>query len=214
MNNSELQKKKDQTFFDEYNKRVENTSSKDNKRLFPISGMQISTTGLEKPNAKLTKMLNQSTKTSSITNDGKSESNLMSNYIGIGNTGDEEVLQNQKNKRTQNDHKQSYIGEDFYSKNKKEGSTIKPDKTYMSNKTGMLENQETGNIKPFVEELYFLNKSEIIFDEDCFGPALEDSDIEFLPEEEKEYLVQRQKMKEEGKDNLHHQRDFFQYLKL
>ena len=70
----------------------------------------------------------------------------------------------------------------------------------------MLENQETGNSKPFVEELYFLNKSEIIFDEDGFGPALEDSDIEFLPEEEKEYLVQRQKMKEEGKDNMHHQR--------
>ena len=206
MNNSKLQKKKDQTFFDEYNERVENTSSKDNKRLFPISGMQISTTDNEKPNAKLTKMLNQSTKTSSITNDGKLESNLMSNYIGIGNTGDEDVLQNQKNKITQNDHKQGYIGENFHSKNKKEGSTIKPDKTSMSNKTGMLENQETGNLKPFVEELYFLNKSEIIFDEDDFGLPLEDSDIEFLPEEEKEYLVKRQKMKEEGKDNMHHQR--------
>ena len=197
---SKFQKKEDKEFLDEFNNGLENTS------LFPILGTQSSIADSGKPPKKLVKMMKHSTQTSSFTNDEKLEHNLMSDFIGTDNKGDEEVLQHKKHKRTQNDHKQGFRGQNVPSKNNKGGSTIKPGKTSLSNKKDMLDNQETGNSKPFVEELYFLNKSEIIFDEDDFGPPLEDSDIEFLPEEEKEYLVQRQKMKEEGKDNMHHQR--------
>ena len=60
--------------------------------------------------------------------------------------------------------------------------------------------------KPFIEEFFFRNKSNLDFNEDEMGPPLEDSEVEFLPEEEKEYLVQRQKIGEEGRNNSHHQR--------
>jgi hypothetical protein len=159
---SKFQKKEDKEFLDEFNNGLENTS------FFPILGTQSSIADSGKPPKKLVKMMKHSTQTSSFTNDEKLEHNLMSGFIGTDSKGDE---------RTQNDHKQGFRGQNVPSKNNKGGSTIKPDKTSMPNKKEMLENQETGNSKPFVEELYFLNKSEIIFDEDDFGPPLEDSDI-------------------------------------
>ena len=109
-------------------------------------------------------------------------------------------------KRTLNNQNEESKGDKTNSQHKKVDHTKQPEGTTMSNKNESSEIQDSDNLTPFIEELYFLNKSEIVIDEDDYGPPLEDSDIEFLPEEEKAYLAQRQKIGEEGNNNTQHQR--------
>jgi hypothetical protein len=205
-NESKLKKKEEQKFFEEYNKRVDNKSSKDNQRLAPMFGTQVSTTVDEKPPKKFAKNLNNLTQIFHVTDSEESDYNSLSNYNGIDNEEDEENLQNLEIKRTLNNQNEESKGDKTNSQHKKVDHTKQPEGTTMSNKNESSEIQDSDNLTPFIEELYFLNKSEIVIDEDDYGPPLEDSDIEFLPEEEKAYLAQRQKIGEEGNNNTQHQR--------
>jgi hypothetical protein len=203
---SKLKKKEGQKFLEEYNKRVEKKSSKDNQRLVSTFGTQILTPVDEKPAKNFAKMLNNFTQIFNITDSEESDYNSLSNYIGIDNTEDEENLQNWGIKRTLNNQNKESKGDKINSPKKKVDHTKQPEGTTISNKTELSEIQDSDNLTPFIEELYFLNKSEIVVDEDDYGPPLEDSDIDFLPEEEKAYLARRQKIREEGNNNTQHQR--------
>jgi hypothetical protein len=233
-NESSLKEKEDEKLLEELNDKEEKASVVGTKKFVSTFGTQNSAaeneTKTEKPStttiSKPKKLANiwknstqQTTKSFSVYDPKKEGYNLKSNYYDIDNSTDNKVLQNQKNKANPTDFDQdtdSNLTEKYVRKNGKQIQTKNErvdDKTKTLAKNSISSKKESSeiqeeqeNLKPFVEELYFLNKSEIIFDEDDFGLPLEDSDIEFLPEEEKEYLVQRQKMEEEDKDNTQHQR--------
>jgi hypothetical protein len=233
-NESSLKEKEDEKLLEELNDKEEKASVVGTKKFVSTFGTQNSAaeneTKTEKPStttiSKPKKLANiwknstqQTTKSFSVYDPKKEGYNLKSNYYDIDNSTDNKVLQNQKNKANPTDFDQdtdSNLTEKYVRKNGKQIQTKNErvdDKTKTLAKNSISSKKESSeiqeeqeNLKPFVEELYFLNKSEIVFNEDDIGPPLEDSEIKLLPEEEKDYLAQRQKMDEEVKDKSHYQK--------
>jgi hypothetical protein len=135
--------------------------------------------------------------------DSDEESNIQKNLNTVIDSKEKQMsidFNQEKNSSQQGLKKEE---ENISTTNEKVDDPLSQENKSILNVSGAYKSDDT---KPFIEEFFFRNKSNLDFNEDEMGPPLEDSEVEFLPEEEKEYLVQRQKIGIEGNNNSHHQR--------
>ena len=97
-------------------------------------------------------------------------------------------------------------GNNNSSKYEKIVETKDPKAILLQKKQETLEKKPSENISYIIEEIYFVNASDVIVKDKDLWPPLEDWEVKFLPKEEAEYLAQRQKLVTDGMDSSNHQR--------